>query len=79
MKSFRTFCEELDYKEGDSVYVKHPTDAAKTLTGKVTKIHSNDRVSIQHRDGTTKTYHTKDASQEFGKLNKNPYERPEFK
>ena len=79
MKTFKQFTESLDYKEGDSVYVKHPTDNEKTLTGKVTKIHSNDRVSIQHKDGSTKTYHTKDASSHFGKLNANPYERPEFK
>ena len=78
MKTFKTFCEDRDYKVGDHVWIKHPTDVAVTLTGQVKKIHPNDQVTVKHKNGTIKTYPTKDASKEFQHLNRNPYEKSAF-
>lgn len=68
--------ELVEAKVGDSVWVKHPTDKWKTLTGRVKAIHSNDQVTITHRDGSIKTYPKTSVSTDYESLHANPYKKP---
>ena len=78
MLTFKTFVkEDKNYKVGDKVVAIHPQERYKTLTGlTVHKIHSNDKVTLKHRDGSLKTYDAGDVSKNYTDLNPNPYRKP---
>lgn len=65
---------DTKHKVGDSVWAKHPTDASKTMAGKVTKI-GRTLTTLQHKDGSTATYPHQDVSSDFESLRPNPYKK----
>ena len=77
MKTFKEYLQEntaAELKVGDSVWVKHPTQRYKTLTGVVTGI-SKKEISIKHKDGSSSTANHRDVSKDFEELNPNPYKK----
>lgn len=77
MLKFKSYIKETkDYKEGDKVVAIHPQERWKTSSGVVHKIHSNDKVTVKHHDGSVKTYDSGDVAKNYTDINPNPYRKP---
>lgn len=63
---------KTDHSVGDTVYAKHPTEKSKTMTGVVTRV-GRTTYELQHKDGSKAMYPHKEVSDNFEKLNPNPY------
>lgn len=63
---------KTDHSVGDTVWAKHPTEKSKTLTGVVTRV-GRTTYELQHKDGSKAMYPHKEVSDNFEKLNPNPY------